>query len=148
MEKKKSKRITLPPHRRTSQAYTVGFKIQVVREIEQGALTIALARRKYSIYGGNTLREWIKKYGIFAKNQKTKTKMMQTPQQKIAALEQKLRQMERQNKFLEEQVVAIEDKAGILDKIIELAEKEYHLSIRKNYKPDQSARMAKSGKKR
>ncbi|GHT64257.1 hypothetical protein FACS189451_11740 [Bacteroidia bacterium] len=74
--------------------------------------------------------------------------MMQTPQQKIAALEQKLRQMERQNKFLEEQVVAIEDKAGILDKIIELAEKEYHLSIRKNYKPDQSARMAKSGKKR
>ena len=68
---------------------------------------------------------------------------MQTPQQKIAELEQKLRQLERQNKFLEEQLVDIEDKAGILDKIIELAEKEYHLPIRKNYNPGQSENMAK-----
>jgi len=138
----------IPQKRRTSKDYSQSFKIMVVREIEKGNLTMSSARGKYGIYCGNTLRAWMKKYGIFAKKRKSKLKIMQTPQQKIAELEQKLRQLERQNKFLEEQLVDIEDKAGILDKIIELAEKEYHLPIRKNYNPDQSVNMAKKGIKR
>jgi len=138
----------VPQKRRTAKDYSPSFKIMVVREIEKGNLTMSSARGKYGIYGGNTLRAWMKKYGIFVKKRKSKLKIMQTPQQKIAELEQKLRQMERQNKFLEEQLVDIEDKAGILDKIIELAEKEYHLPIRKNYNPDQSVNMAKKGRKR
>ena len=142
------KRTRFPQKRRTSKDYSPSFKIMVVREIEKGNLTMSSARGKYGIYGGNTLRAWIKKYGIFAKKSKSKVKLMQTPQQKIADLEQKLRQLERQNKFLEEQLIDIEDKAGILDKIIELAEKEYHLSIRKNYNPGQSVNMAKKGIKR
>lgn len=138
----------IPQKRRTSKDYSQSFKIMVVREIEKGNLTMSSARNKYGIYGGNTLREWMKKYGIFAGKRKSKVKLMQTPQQKITELEQKLRQLERQNKFLEEQLVDIEDKAGILDKIIELAEKEYHLPIRKNYNPGQSASMAKKDKRR
>ncbi|MCO5259060.1 MAG: hypothetical protein M9916_02860 [Crocinitomicaceae bacterium] len=39
-----------------------------------------------------------------------------------------------------------EDKAAILYKVIELAEKEYLIPIRKNSLPDQSKKLAKKGK--
>jgi hypothetical protein len=63
---------------------------------------------------------------------------MKTPQQKIFELEQKVRLLERQNKFLERQIVEATDKAGVLDKIIEIAEREYKIPIRKKRLPGQS----------
>jgi uncharacterized protein YjgD (DUF1641 family) len=90
----------------------------------------------------------LRKYSIFAGKYQSKVKIMQTPQQKIMELEEKLRSKERQIKFLEIQLEETEDKAGILDKIIELAEREYHLSIRKNYTPGQSKSTAETGKSR
>ena len=73
---------------------------------------------------------------------------MKTSQQKIQELEQKLRLLERQNKFLEAQLVESDEKAAILDKLIDLAEKEYIIPIRKNFYPDQSKREAKKTKHR
>ncbi|MEG1952544.1 MAG: hypothetical protein RR084_08215, partial [Bacteroidales bacterium] len=61
-----------------------------------------------------------------------------SPQQKIFELEQKLRLLERQNKFLEQQIVDATDKAGILDKIIEIAEEDFNIQIRKKRLPEQS----------
>ena len=72
---------------------------------------------------------------------------MQSPEQKIKGLEQKVRLLERQNEFLEDQLSRSEDKAAILDKVIELAEKEYLISIRKNSLPDQSAVSTKKVKR-
>lgn len=40
-----------------------------------------------------------------------------------------------------------EDKAAILDKVIEIAEEEYLISIRKNSLPDQSGTSAKKAKR-
>lgn len=73
---------------------------------------------------------------------------MKTPQQQIFELEQKVRLLERQNKFLEQQIIEATDKAGILDKIIEIAEKEYNIPIRKKRLPEQSERTPKSTAKR
>jgi predicted RNase H-like nuclease (RuvC/YqgF family) len=72
---------------------------------------------------------------------------MQSPEQKIKALEQQVRQLERENQFLEQQLTETEDKAAILDKLIELAEREYVIPIRKNSYPDQSKVSAKKVKK-
>ena len=134
--------------KRTQRDYSMSFKLSVVQEVESGSIGIKAIARKYGIQSYGTVREWCRKYGNFASEYQTKAITMQSPQQKIKELEQKLRQMERQNKFLEEQLLAIEDKAAILDKLIDMAEKEYIIPIRKNCYPDQSANMAKQTRKR
>lgn len=46
-----------------------------------------------------------------------------------------MRLLDRQNKPLEQQIVEAADKAGILDKIIEMVEEDYNIPIRKNGYP-------------
>ena len=129
--------------KRSQKDYSMSFKIAVVREVEQGLIGSRAAMRKYGIQGHGTITEWRRKYGTFDVDHVSSTQIMKTPQQKIQELEQKLRLLERQNKFLEEQLVESDEKAAILDKLIDLAEKEYIIPIRKNFCPDQSKREAK-----
>lgn len=72
---------------------------------------------------------------------------MKTPQQRIKELEQQVRRLKHEKEFLEEQLIRTEDKAAVLDKVIELAEQEYLIPIRKNSSPDQSKKSTKKGKK-
>jgi transposase len=133
--------------RRSQKDYSLSFKIAVVREVESGAIGNRSAMRKYGIQGHGTITEWRRKYGIFDIDNSTQRKSMQSPEQKIKELEQKIRQLERQNQFLEDQLMRTEDKAAILDKVVELAEKEYLISIRKNFLPDQSEVSTKKTKR-
>ena len=43
--------------------YSKSFKIQLVKEVEQGRLNVAAICRKYNIKGGGTLMEWVRRYG-------------------------------------------------------------------------------------
>jgi len=44
--------------------YSEAFKMKVVEEIRQGKFdTILQAQKAYGIRGGNTIKQWIKKYG-------------------------------------------------------------------------------------
>lgn len=113
----------------------MSFKLAVVREVESGAITNTGAMRKYGIQGHTTINEWRRKFGNFEVGNTVTTNFMKSPQQKIAELEQKVRLLERQNAFLQQELEDATDKAGILDKIIEIAEEELHLPIRKNYHP-------------
>lgn len=61
---------------------------------------------------------------------------MKTSEQKIYELEQRFRIMERQNKFLDTQLMKAEDKAGLLDRFIDVAERECVTSIRENSNPE------------
>ena len=71
-----------------------------------------------------------------------------TPQQRIFELEQENERLRRQNAFLQKEVEDATDKAGILDKIIEIAEEELHLPIRKKLPPEQSKGTPKSKRNR
>lgn len=133
--------------KRSQKDYSMSFKLSVVKEVENGFISKRGAMRKYGIQGHGTITEWCRKYGTFDGYTLNASRQMKTPEQKICELEQKLRLLERQNKFLEEQLIESEDKAAILDKLIDLAEKEYILPIRKNSSPEQSAHMAKKGKR-
>jgi len=44
--------------------YSESFKIQVVRDIEQGNLTQSSAERLYKIKGHSTILKWLRKYGV------------------------------------------------------------------------------------
>lgn len=134
--------------KRSQKDYSLSFKLAVVREVESDSIGNRAAMRKYGIQGHGTITEWRRKYGNFDIDNRSQSTAMQTPEQKIKELEEKLKRLEHHNQFLESRLVQSEDKASILDKLIDLAEEEYLIQVRKNFSPDQSNILAKKTKKR
>lgn len=134
--------------KRSQKDYSLSFKLGVVQEVENGLISNRAAMRKYGIQGHGTITEWRRKYGNFDIDNHSQSKSMQTPEQKIQELQEKIKRLERQNEFLESRLTESEDKALILDKLIDLAEEEYLIKVRKNFSPDQSNLSAKKTKKR
>jgi hypothetical protein len=80
---------------------------------------------------------WLRKYGKFDWENQTPSQMPKTPEQKIMELEQQVKLLEKQKSLLEKQVETADRKAIIFDMMIDLAEKEYNIPIRKNSLPGQ-----------
>lgn len=134
--------------KRSQKDYSLSFKLAVVKEVESGWIGNRSAMRKYGIQGHGTITEWRRKYGTFDMDNSLRYKAMQTPEQKIKELEEQIKRLERHNQFLETRLTETEDKAAILDKLIDFAEEEYLIPVRKNSFPDQSNISAKKTKKR
>lgn len=121
--------------KRTQKDYTMSFKLQVVREIEQGEITRSEALLKYGIQAKSTIIDWLRKYGNFDWDNQSFKPMPKSPQQRIIELEEKIKLLEKQ-KARAEYISARADKKAILfDMMVDLAEKEYNIPIRKNSKP-------------
>jgi transposase len=133
--------------KRTQKDYTLSFKLQLVKELESGQLGLTEAQRKYGIQGESTLKNWLRKYGNFDWENQTPSNMSKTPEQKIMELEAKVRLLEKQKAQLEHQHHIADSKAIIFDMMIDLAEKEYKIDIRKNSLPEQSNPSVKKNKK-
>jgi transposase len=124
--------------KRTQKDYTMSFKLQVVQEIEQGSLSTHQACRMYGIQARSTVLEWLRKFGNFDWENQTPSNMPKSPEQKIMELEAKVKLLEKQKAFLEQQAFVADKKAIIFDMMINIAEKEYQIDIRKNSSPEQS----------
>jgi len=61
--------------------------------------------------------------------------MPKTPAQCLLELEQEVRLLKKQKAFLENQVEQSDRKVILFDMMIDIAEKEYNIPIRKNSKP-------------
>ena len=122
--------------KRTQKDYSMAFKLAVVREVERGELSIGAAARKYGIQNHSTVTTWLRKHGSFDWENQTPSNMPQTPEQKIMALEQKVILLQKQKSFLEQQVETSEKKVILFDMMIELAEEQYKIPIRKNSSPE------------
>ena len=59
----------------------------------------------------------------------------QSPEQKLLELEQKYRLLEKENNRLKDQAEKSEKKSIIFDMMIDLAEQEFKIPIRKKYSP-------------
>lgn len=121
--------------KRTQKDYSTSFKLGVVNEIEQGLLSKKGAMLKYGIQGDATISNWLKKFGTFDYVNQSQVTMENTPEQKLLELEQKVRMLEKQKASLERQVHESAEKAVIFDMIIDIAEKEFNIPIRKKYLP-------------
>ena len=130
--------------KRTQKDYSLSFKYQVVQEIENGELTVTGAVRKYGVQATSTVRTWLRKYGNFDWENKNPIKMSKTPEQKMLELEAKVKLLEKQKKRLEEEVKNADLKAAFFDMMIDYAETEYKIPIRKN----PSAKSSTSSKKK
>jgi len=141
-----SKELTTNYVKRTQRDYTESFKLQVVNEIERGEESTTGAQRKYGIQSRSTVVSWLRKYGNFDWENQTPSKMSKTPEQRIMELEAKVKLLEKQKKHLEKQVNHSDKKSIIFDMMIDIAEKEYNIPIRKKYSPEQSKNSQKSKK--
>ena len=74
--------------------------------------------------------------------------MPKSTDRKLLELEQKVKLLEKQKAQLERQVEKADKKAILFDMLIDLAEKEYNIPIRKNSSPEQSTNTEKKNKKR
>lgn len=64
--------------------------------------------------------------------------MEKSKDQQILELEARIKELERKNARLEHQVEMADHKSALFDMIIDMAEKEYKIDIRKNSQPGQS----------
>lgn len=135
-----------PYVKRTQKDYTLGFKLQLVQEIEQGGISLTEAKLKYGIQGDSTVRRWLQKYGNFDWKNPTLSNMAKTPEQRIMELETQVKLLEKQKAQLERQAYVADKKVILFDMMIDLAEEEFKIDIRKNSSPEQSTILDKKNK--
>ena len=133
--------------KRTQKDYSMSFKLQVVQEIEQELLTRTQALDKYGIQARSTIRTWLKKYGKFDYNFTINQTMSKTPEQRILELEQQVRLLEKQKARAEHLADRADKKAILFDMMIDIAEEEFNIPIRKKSVPELSKNIVKKNNK-
>ena|SRR5690554_3093361 len=117
----------------------MSFKLSVVKP---GELSSTGACRKYGIQARSTVVSWLRKFGNFDWENQTPSNMPKSPEQKIMELDSSGKA------FVEtEQAYVADKKAIIFDMMINLAEQEYQIDIRKN-SPDELSNLSDKSKKK
>lgn len=132
--------------KRTQRDYSYAFKLGVVREVESGELGIKAASRKYGIQSHSTVTNWLRKYGNFDWINKSTVRVAKSKDQRLLELEQKVLLLEKQKKELEKRAETSDKKVILFDMMIDIAEEEFKIPIRKKPLPEQSI-DSKSNKK-
>lgn len=110
--------------RRSQRDYTLAFKLAVVDEVEQGALTYREAQYKYGIQGRSTVLAWLRKHGRLdwrrlASSMGRRSLPMEdqpkamTPEQKIKALEVELKEAQLKAELFEAMLDVIRTEYGV-----------------------------------
>jgi transposase len=105
--------------KRTQRDYSLSFKLQVIREVEQGEMTYKESQRKYGIQGRSTVLTWLRKHGRLDWRRSNPMDGNKTPQQTIRELEKKLQRLEAEKE--------------ILNRAIDIADEQLGTDIRKKY---------------
>lgn len=116
------KKVNMEPVKRTQKDYNLGFKLAVVEQVEKGELTYKQAQQLYGIQGRSTVLVWLRKHGKLEWTnpyEKTMSKASETPAQKLKRLERELEDMEIRNK--------------VLNRMVDICDKEYGMGLRKKY---------------
>lgn len=106
------------------QGYTEAFKRHVVQELESGRITQCQAGRKYGILGHSPILKWCRKYGKTPKM--CGAKVMQDNKFEL------LRQAN-EIKALKHELEESRFKNMVLETLVNVAERELHVPIRKKY---------------
>ncbi len=129
----------MEPQQKITKLYSLAFKQKVISEIESGKLTRSEARKLYGISGGSTLTTWLKKLG--------KTYLLN----KVVRIEMKdevskLKQLEKEKKELESALANAHLKLITYETLIEVAEEELGVDLKKNLKSERLNSVVKGSK--
>lgn len=114
--------------KRTQRDYNLAFKLAVVGQVEKGEMTYKQAQAVYGIQGKSTVLVWLRKHGSLEWNHRqvnfmSSPKAKETPAQQIKRLEKELADERLKNE--------------ILNRMIDLSDRQYGTSIRKKSLPKQ-----------
>ena len=129
--------------KRTQRDYTMPFKLAVVQEVERTGIGVCAVARKYGIQSETTVTTWLRKYGNFDVANKTSKPMEKSKEQKLMELEERVKMLERQNNSLQHELEMKDHKVAFFDMMIDMAEKEFNIDIRKNSSAGQSTNTKK-----
>ena len=115
------------------------LKRKVVKEYEKGVMTVLELSRFYNV-SYKSIYNWIYKYSHYEKQSIQIVEMKESNTQKIKDLELKIKELER--------VVGVKQmNIDFLDKMIEIAKKDYDIDIKKNFYTQQSTGLEETKKK-
>lgn len=117
--------------KRTQRDYSMSFKLRLVSEIERGEISEVEAKKKYGIQSKTTIRNWVRNFGNLDRTYELNKKKMKSPEQKVLELGQQIKLLEQKNKSLERDLSDSKKKAAFFDMMIDIAEDELNISIRK-----------------
>lgn len=106
--------------------YSISFKQQVVREVEEEGVGIDQIRRRYGIKGTGTIQNWIRKFG--REHLLNRVIRIETMNEK-----DRLKQLEEENKKLK---IALADAylaKDCLEVVVDLANEHYKTDLKKNF---------------
>ena len=129
--------------KRTQRDYSMPFKLAVVQEVERTGIGVRAVARKYGIQSETTVTTWLRKYGNFDVANKTSKPMEKSKDQKLLELEERVKMLERQNNRLQHELEMKDHKVAFFDMMIDMAEKEFNIDIRKNSSAEQSINTKK-----
>ena len=129
--------------KRTQRDYSMPFKLAVVQELERTGIGVCAVARKYGIQSETTVTTWLRKYGNFDIANKTSKPMEKSKEQKLMELEERVKMLERQNNRLQHELEMKDHKVAFFDMMIDMAEKEFNIDIRKNSSAGQSTNTKK-----
>lgn len=122
--------------------YSVAFQQKVVFEIESGKYSISQARKIYGIGGGNTVYDWLRKFGQGHLIEKIIRVEMKGEKDKLKALEKK-------NRELESALAQAHLKLICFESLLESVEAHYQIDVKKTFgSPVSKERSSKSKQKR
>mgnify|MGYP000135254651 CR=1 FL=1 len=124
----------IPAKDRWKNRYSYAYKKEVIESIENGKLSQNQASKIYGVHR-KTISGWLKKYGNFDYQYTIKQKMSKTPEQRILELEQQVKILEKQKNRAEYLAERADKKVILFDMMIDIAEKEFNIPIRKKQEP-------------
>lgn len=119
----KSNKFKTSSQKRQYRRFSDDFKRKKVREIEEKRSTISELSKAYEV-STTSIRKWINKYGTKEKPERTIVES-KSDTRKIIQLQKRIADLER---LVGQKQIEITFK----DKMIELAEKEYNINLKKN----------------
>ena len=129
--------------KRTQKVYSMSFKLSVVKEVESTDIGLCAIARKYGIQSESTVKRWMEKYGTFDWTNIKGGNMPKSKDQELLELKEKVKMLERKNARLEHELEMKDHKVALFDLMIDIAEKDLKVDIRKNILPGQSKDTSK-----
>ena len=115
--------------------FTEAFKLHVVREVELGRITKSEASRRYVILGHSTIMKWCRKYGKLMPQRSKGAKGTIMEKKDIELL-----RLENEIKALKQELEDARLKNVVLETLVDVAERELAIPIRKKYGAKQSGK--------